>query len=67
MAWDIAAGIVIGGFILLLLRHGIKCLRVNEVAPGADNWGLIAEGYASIVVSTGLAIWVIFFKAHYGP
>lgn len=63
MIWNTAAGIIIGGGVLVLIVGGL----VGAERYNTDD-GITAAGCGSLIVSLigfAIAVWVVFFKAHF--
>lgn len=58
MTWDVAAGVIIGGLVLMLFNHVDKIKHL--AAENADNkWWLLLEKISLGIAAVALAIWVI--------
>ena len=69
MVWDVAAGIIIGGFVLGLFKWAGAAdpELADEVEKTGEREKLhinMAIRAAIAAVGIALAVWIIFFKAH---
>lgn len=60
MAWDVAAGVIIGGLTLGLIFFG-GAVQLNAIGQGDERF---EAGWIIALVGVGMAVWVLFFKAH---
>lgn len=62
MTWNVAAGIIIGGGVLGLIWVGID---LAGYAGQKRDYSMAGIGWLISALSAAVAVWIVFFKAHF--